>query len=64
MKITTPEAYRKAVDRINELLSAGETVENNAELAELQGAAAAYGSRPDEPDKSKGKPTSDPYGKK
>lgn len=64
MKITTPEAYRKAIDRINELRSAGKTAENDAELAELEGAVAAYETLPNEPDESKGKPTPNPYGKR
>ncbi len=64
MKITTPEAYRKAIDRINELRSAGKTAEDDAELAELEGAVAAYETLPNEPDESKGKPTPNPYGKK
>ena len=46
MKITTPEAYRKAIDRINELRSAGKTAEDDAELAELEGAVAAYETLP------------------
>lgn len=64
MRITTPEAYRKAIDRINDLRSAGKTAENDAELAELEGAVAAYETLPNEPDESKGKPTPNPYGKK
>lgn len=64
MKITTPEAYRKAIDRINELRSAGKTAEDDAELAELEGAVAAYETLPNEPDESKGKPTPNPYGKR
>ena len=64
MKITTPEAYRMAIQRISELRSAGETAETNAELAELEGAANAYEALPDVPDESKGKPTSNPYRKK
>ena len=64
MKITTPEAYRKAIDRINELRSAGKTAEDDAELAELEGAVAAYETLPNEPDESKGKPTPNPYGTK
>jgi hypothetical protein len=64
LKITTPEAYRKAIDRINELRSAGKTAENDAELAELEGAVAAYETLPNEPDESKGKPTPNPYGKR
>jgi hypothetical protein len=64
LKITTPEAYRKAIDRINELRSAGKTAEDDAELAELEGAVAAYETLPNEPDESKGKPTPNPYGKR
>jgi hypothetical protein len=64
LKITTPEAYRKAIDRVNELRSAGNTAENHTELAELDGAVAAYEALPNEPDESKGKPTPNPYGKK
>jgi len=64
LRITTPEAYRKAIDRINDLRSAGKTAENDAELAELEGAVAAYETLPNEPDESKGKPTPNPYGKK
>ena len=64
MRITTREGYRQAIDRINKLRSAGETAENNAELAELEGATAAYESLLDEPDESKGKPTANPYGQK
>lgn len=63
MKITTPEAYRKALNRVSELRAAGGGVDDNAELAELEGALAAYSVQGDEPDKSKGKPTADPYGK-
>lgn len=62
MKITTPEAYRKALDRVSELRAGGATAENNSELAELEGAISAYGIQRDEPDESKGKPTADPYG--
>jgi len=64
LRITTPEAYRKAIDRINDLRSAGKTAENDAELAEVEGAVAAYETLPNEPDESKGKPTPNPYGKK
>jgi len=64
LRITTPEAYRKAIDRINDLRSAGKTAENDAELAELEGAVAAYETLPNEPDESKGKPTPNPYGKR
>jgi hypothetical protein len=63
LKITTPEAYRKAIDRVDELRSAGKTAENDAELAELEGAVAAYEALPDEPDESKGKPTPNPHGR-
>lgn len=63
MKISTPEAYREALDRVSELRSGGATAENNAELAELEGAISAYGIQRDEPDESKGKPKADPYGK-
>jgi len=62
LRITAPEAYTKAIDRIDELRSAGKTAENDAELAELEGAVAAYEALPDEPDESKGKPTPNPFG--
>jgi hypothetical protein len=61
VKITTPEAYRKALDRVAQLRDDGATVDNNPELAELEGAIAAYGTQAGEPDESKGKPTADPY---
>lgn len=64
MRIATPEAYGKAIDRIDELRSAGKTAENDEELAELEGAVAAYEALPDEPDESKGKPTPSPYQKR
>lgn len=63
MKITTPEAYRKALDRASELRKGGATVDSNSELAELEGATAAYSVQENEPDESKGRPTADPYGK-
>lgn len=64
MKIATPEAYRRAIDRMDQLRSAGETAEQNAELADLEAAVAAYAAKSDEPDESKGKPTPDPYGER
>ncbi len=64
MKITTPEAYDKALDRVNELRAGGATVDSNDELAELEGAIAAYGVQEDVLDESKGKPTADPYAKR
>jgi len=63
VKIITPQAYRKALDRVSELRAGGATVDDNAELAELEGALAAYSLQEDEPDESKGKPMADPYGK-
>ncbi len=64
LKITTPEAYRRALDRINELRAGGATASTDTKLAELEGAIAAYETKPNEPDESKGKPTPDPYDKK
>lgn len=63
MKISTPEAYQNAINRINDLRSAGATAETNTELADLDSAVASYESLHDEPDVSKGKPTPNPYGK-
>ena len=63
MKITTPEGYQRALDRIDELRAAGETVESSQELADLESAITGYELKPDEPDESKAKPTSDPYEK-
>ena len=61
MKITTPEASQEALERVSQLRDDGATVENNPELAELEGAIAAYSAQAGEPDESKGKPTADPY---
>lgn len=63
MKITTPEGYRQALDRASELRTGGATVDSNSELAELEGAIAAYSVQKNEPDESKGRPTADPYAK-
>lgn len=63
MKITTPEAYRKAVDRVSELRKGGATVDSDSELADLEGAIAAYSVQEDAPDESKGRPTTDPHAK-
>lgn len=63
MKINSLEAYRRALGQANQLRNNGATVESNSELAELEGAIAAYSLQSDEPDESKGKPTPDPYGK-
>lgn len=41
----------------------GATVDSNSELAELEGAIAAYSVQKNEPDESKGRPTADPYAK-
>lgn len=61
MKIDTPEEYQKAIQRYDALRSAGKTVENDAEMQQLEPAIAAYEALPDQPDVSKGKPTPDPF---
>jgi hypothetical protein len=64
MGINSLEDYKVALGRVNELRDRGESAEANAELAELEAAVAAYEALPDQPDKSKARPTPDPYGKR
>ncbi len=56
MKIVTEGDYRRALERANSLRSLGCKSEENAELAEVEGAIAAYEQLPDRPDVSKGRP--------
>ena len=64
MGINSLEDYKVVLGRVNELRDRGETAEENAELAELEAAVAAYEALPDQPDTSKARPTPDPYGKR
>ena len=61
MQIKTEDAYRDALDRINELRGAGHSSDDNTEIAELEAAVAAYQVSPDQPGRTPGKPTPDPY---
>jgi hypothetical protein len=61
MKIRSAEQYRKVLERYNALVSAEETTETSAELAELESAMHAYGLPSDQPATSPGRPTPDPY---
>ncbi len=56
MKIVTEEGYRKALERANFLRSLGFKSQENAELAEVESAIAAYEHLADQPDISKGRP--------
>lgn len=56
MKIVTEEGYRKALERVNSLRSSGFKSQENAELAEVESAIAAYENLADQPDISKGRP--------
>jgi hypothetical protein len=48
--------YRRAIERIDELRGHGSTAEENAELAELEGAVARYVAKPGQPASRKGRP--------
>jgi len=61
MQISSPEQYRKVLERYNALVSAEETSESSTELAELESALHAYDLPPDQPASSPGRPTPDPY---
>ncbi|MBK8908595.1 MAG: hypothetical protein IPM60_12030 [Rhodospirillales bacterium] len=63
MQIKTKDAYRDALDRINQLRGAGRSPERTTEIAELEAAVAAYEAAPDQPDTTPGKPTPSPYEK-
>lgn len=56
LRIKTPEDYRQALKRIAELRDSGATVENNEELAVIEGAIAAYVSIPGQPAEKKARP--------
>jgi hypothetical protein len=56
MKIITEGDYRTALERANILRSKGMTAKDNPELAEVEGAIAAYEALPDQPGVSKGRP--------
>lgn len=57
MKIFTENDYREALQRVHILRAKGRTAENHAELAEVEGAIAAYEALPDQPGVSKGRPS-------
>ncbi len=61
VEITTPDQYRKALDRITELRASGETGDSNRLLQELEAAVAAYEILPDQPAQSKGRPAPKPF---
>jgi len=58
MKITNDDQYRQAMERVNALRSAGESVEDNRELADLVAAVAHYEVANGGPGESKGRPKS------
>ncbi len=60
LEISTPEAYRQALDRLSELRDNGVSADTSSEFAELEGAIAAYEVRNDGPGQNKGRPKADP----
>jgi hypothetical protein len=63
MKITTRDEYAEAIERANRLRGQGQSAETSTELAALDAAIQAYEQQPDQPGRTPGKPTADPYGK-
>ncbi len=63
MKITSRAEYAEAIERANQLRGRGQSAETSTELATLDAAIHAYEQLPDQPGRTPGKPTADPYGK-
>lgn len=57
-KITNDDQYRQAIERVNVLRSAGDSVEGNRELADLVAAVIQYETISGGPGESKGRPKS------
>ena len=55
-EITTPDAYRRALERMDRLRDAGATAETNDELAALEGAVARYTAKEGVPAREPGHP--------
>ena len=62
MRLTSPGEYAEAIDRANRLRAQGQSADASAELAALDAAIHAYEQQPDQPGRTPGKPTPDPYG--
>jgi hypothetical protein len=63
MKISSRAEYAEAIEQANRLRGQGQSAETSEALAELDAAIHAYEQQPDQPGRTPGRPTADPYGK-